>query len=114
MPTQCGLWPTRRDRRHRVIHSCAIIHSSQAVCLLLIWKAYPEFTMTAGNQVSESLTTALTKAQIPSENHEFIRTITSAVGVVEFHTIVTAGKTYVKGRRQEGHRDLHINFGYTN
>ncbi|WNG94740.1 hypothetical protein [Mycobacterium sp. ITM-2016-00318] len=70
--------------------------------------------MTTGNQISESLTEALAKAQIPSENHEFIRRITSAVGVVEFHAVVTTSKTYIKAVRRDGHRNLHINFGYTN
>ena len=70
--------------------------------------------MTTGNQVPDSLTEALTKAAIPSENHAFIRQITSAVGIVEYHAVETAGKTYIKAVRRDGNKDLHINYGYTN
>lgn len=70
--------------------------------------------MTTGNQASESLTEALAKAQIPSANHEFIRQITTAVGIAEYHAVVTATKTYIKAVRRDGNRDLHISYGYTN
>jgi hypothetical protein len=70
--------------------------------------------MTTGNQASESLTEALAKAQIPSANHEFIRHITTAVGIAEYHAVVTATKTYIKAVRRDGNRDLHISYGYTN
>ena len=70
--------------------------------------------MTTGTQASESLTEALAKAQIPSANHEFIRQITTAVGIAEYHSVVTATKTYIKAVRRDGNRDLHISYGYTN
>jgi hypothetical protein len=70
--------------------------------------------MAAGNQATESLTEALAKAQIPSENHEFIRRITTAIGIAEYYPVVTASKTYIKAVRRDGHRDLHISYGYTN
>jgi hypothetical protein len=70
--------------------------------------------MTTGNQASESLTEALAMAQIPSANHEFIRQITTAVGIAEYRAVVTATKTYIKAVRRDGNRDLHISYGYTN
>ena len=76
--------------------------------------AYAQLIMTTADQASESLTDALAKAQIPSANHEFIRQITTAVGIAEYHSVVTATKTYIKAVRQDGNRDLHISYGYTN
>ncbi len=76
--------------------------------------AYAQLIMTTGNQVSESLAEALAKAQIPSANHEFIRQITTAIGIAEYRAVVTAGKTYIRAVRRDGRKDLHINFGYTN
>ncbi len=38
--------------------------------------------MTTESPASESLTEALSKAPIPSENHAFIRQITNAIGIV--------------------------------
>lgn len=70
--------------------------------------------MSTGRQVCESLAEALAKAQIPSENHEFIRRITNAIGIAEYQTVTTASKTYVKAVRRDGLRDLHISHGYTN
>jgi hypothetical protein len=70
--------------------------------------------MAAGNQAPESLTEALAKAQIPSENHDFIRQMTNAVGISAYYAVVTTGKTYIKAVRRDGHRDLHISYGYTN
>lgn len=67
-----------------------------------------------GNQAPDSLTEALTKAQIPSENHAFIRQITNAVGIAEYRAVVTTAKTYIKAVRSDGLKDLHINYGYTN
>ena len=76
--------------------------------------AYAQLIMTTADQASESLTEALAKAQIPSANHEFIRQITTAVGIAEYHSVVTATKTYIKAVRRDGNRDLHISYGYTN
>lgn len=70
--------------------------------------------MTAGNEASQSLTEALAQAQIPSENHEFIRQLTNAVGIAEYRTVMTAGKSYIKAMRHDGRRNLHISYGYTN
>ena len=70
--------------------------------------------MTAGDEASESLTEALAKAQIPAENHEFIRQLTDGVGIAEYRTVVTAGKSYIKAVRRDGRRNLHISYGYTN
>ena len=60
-----------------------------------------------------SLHGALSKAEIPAENHEFIRGLTSAVGITDYR-VVEAGKTYIKATRREGGPDLHIHSGYTN
>jgi hypothetical protein len=70
--------------------------------------------MSTGNEGSESLTEALAKAQIPSENHEFIRHLTNAVGIAKYRAVVTIGKTYVTAVRRDGQKDLHISYGYTN
>ncbi len=70
--------------------------------------------MTTGDEGSESLAEALAKAQIPSENHEFIRLLTNAVGIAEYRTVVTAGKSYIKAVRRDGQKNLHISYGYTN
>src|SRR5215470_13843904 len=69
--------------------------------------------MAARVQAAESLTEALAKAQIPSENYDFIRRITNAVGIAEYHAVITASKTYIKAVRSDGLRDLHISYGYT-
>jgi hypothetical protein len=82
--------------------------------LLLTLSAYPQVIMTAGDEASDSLTEALAQAQIPAENHEFIRQITNAVGIAEYRTVVTSGKSYIKAVRRDGHRNLHISYGYTN
>jgi hypothetical protein len=59
-----------------------------------------------------SLRGALSKAQIPAANHEFIRRFTSAVGITDY-SVVEAGKTYIRATRREGGPDLHIHRGYT-
>lgn len=55
----------------------------------------------------------MTKARIPAENHEFIRRITAAVGIAEYHAVVNLDKPYVIARRRDGLLDLHIYYGYT-
>ena len=70
--------------------------------------------MTPGSQASESLTEALSKAQIPSENHAFIRQITNAVGIAEYRTVDNPSKRYIKAKRRDGLPDLYIHYGFTN
>jgi hypothetical protein len=60
-----------------------------------------------------SLHGALSKAQIPAENHEFIRSVTIAVGIADYR-VVEASKAYIRATRREGGPDLHIHSGYTN
>lgn len=61
---------------------------------------------------SDSLLSALAKARITSENHQFIRRITESVGISGY-TVVNSDKPYVRASRIDGHRDLHINWGFT-
>jgi hypothetical protein len=68
--------------------------------------------MSADDEFS-SLTRALSKAQIPTENHVVIRRFTSAVGITDY-SVVAAGKTYIRATRREDGPDLHIYRGYTN
>ena len=68
---------------------------------------------TADEPSSESLTSALSKAKIPSVNHGFIRSVTSAIGIAEYD-VVKASKTYIRATRRDGLPDLHIYYGYTN
>jgi hypothetical protein len=68
--------------------------------------------MTAEDEFS-SLYGALSKAQIPAENHDFIRRFTTAVGITDY-SVMGAGKTYIRATRREGGPDLHIHWGYTN
>jgi hypothetical protein len=70
--------------------------------------------MTPGSHASESLTEALSKAGIPSENHNFIRDFTNAIGIVAYRTVASSSKTYIKAERRDGGPDLHIAWGYTN
>jgi hypothetical protein len=62
---------------------------------------------------SDSLVAALMKARIPTENHEFIRRFTSAVGIVDYRAVVETDKPYVVATRRDGLRDLRIYYGYT-
>lgn len=69
--------------------------------------------MTSAHESSDSLVSALAKAKIPTINHEFIRSITSAVGVLSYRAVL-ASKSYVVASRRDGGPDLHIYYGYTN
>lgn len=69
--------------------------------------------MTSAHETSDSLVSALAKADIPTINHEFIRDITSAVGILSYHA-VSASTSYVVASRRDGGPDLHIHYGYTN
>lgn len=60
----------------------------------------------------DSLVAALSKAQIPTENHPFIQRVTQAIGVAGFR-VVEGAKPYVTAQRRDGNPDLHIYYGYT-
>ncbi len=55
----------------------------------------------------------MAKARIPTENHQFIRDVTSAIGIAEFRAVVSPDKPYVLAKRRDGLPDLHIYHGYT-
>jgi hypothetical protein len=55
----------------------------------------------------------MAKARIPTENHQFIRDIASAIGITEFRAVVGPGKPYVLAKRRDGLPDLHIYHGCT-
>lgn len=69
--------------------------------------------MSTADETSESLLSALAKARIPVENHEFIRRITTAIGITAYRAVVTS-QPYVIATRRDGLPDLHIAWGYTN
>lgn len=69
--------------------------------------------MATPEQTSDSLLAALGKARIPTENHDFIRRLTDAVGIVEYFAIDSSDKPYVVAKRRDGRPDLHIFYGYT-
>jgi len=74
---------------------------------------YAVVTMSTADQpASDSLTSALSKAKIPSVNHGFIRSVTSAIGIAGYD-VVEASKTYIRATRRDGLPDLHIYYGYT-
>lgn len=70
--------------------------------------------MTSERHAAESLTEALSRAAIPTENHSFIREITNAVGIVGYRTVKSSSKTYIRAQRRDGRPDLLIYWGYTN
>ena len=61
---------------------------------------------------NDSLTSALSKARIPSANHAFIRKLTDAVGIAGYR-VVEASEMYVAAKRRDGLRELRIHSGYT-
>ncbi len=69
--------------------------------------------VTIAEQPPESLLAAMAKARIPTENHQFIRRITAAIGITEYRAVVRADKPYVIAKRRDGLPDLHIYHGYT-
>ncbi|MES3637275.1 hypothetical protein Q9Q75_08920 [Mycobacterium intracellulare] len=70
--------------------------------------------MTTADHQHDSLVAALRKARIPAANHEFIRWLTSAIGVVEYRAqAVESNKPYVLATRRDGLPALHIYSGYT-
>jgi len=60
----------------------------------------------------DSLTSALTKARIPSANHAFIRRVTNEIGVSGYRA-VEASERYVAAPRTDGLGELRIYSGYT-
>lgn len=64
------------------------------------------------SDLSDSLLSALTKAQIASDNHQFIRRLTETVGIASYRA-VGGDKPYVLAIRRDGLRDLRIYWGYT-
>ena len=61
---------------------------------------------------NDSLTSALSKARIPSANHAFIRKLTDAVGIAGYR-VVEASEMYIAAKRRDGLRELRIHSGYT-
>ena len=55
----------------------------------------------------------MAKARIPAENHQFIRHVTTAIGIAEFRAVISPDKPYVVAKRRDGLPDLHIYHGYT-
>ncbi len=70
--------------------------------------------MTTADQASDALLAAMTKARIPAENHEFIRRVTTAIGIAEYRTVANPNSPYVVAKRRDGLPNLHIASGYTN
>ena len=69
--------------------------------------------MTIADQTPDSLLAAMAKAHIPTANHQFIRLITTAIGITEYRAVVSVDKPYVIAKRRDGLPDLHIFHGYT-
>jgi hypothetical protein len=69
--------------------------------------------VTTAEHPPESLLAAMAKARIPTENHQFIRRVTAAIGIAEFRAVVSPDKPYVLAKRRDGQPDLHIYHGYT-
>ena len=69
--------------------------------------------MTTHGEAGESLIAALSKARSPVENHEFIKRLCGAIGIVDYRVVDKSDKPYVVATRRGGLRDLHIYYGYT-
>lgn len=70
--------------------------------------------MTTADHQHDSLVAALRKARIPAANYDFIRQLTSAVGIVEYRAqAVESNKSYVLATRRDGLPSLCIYSGYT-
>jgi hypothetical protein len=57
--------------------------------------------MTTADQPSDSLLEAMAKARIPAENHEFIRRVTTAIGIAEYRAVVRPYYGYTNGFTSE-------------
>lgn len=63
---------------------------------------------------TESLISALSKARIPVDNHDFIRRFTTAVGIAHYRAMaIDSTKPYVMAMRRDGQPTLHIHYGFT-
>ncbi|QVI26768.1 hypothetical protein MN2019_21235 [Mycolicibacterium neoaurum] len=70
--------------------------------------------MTAMDDSTESLTSALAKARVPAANHDFIRRFASAIGIARYEAMaVDTTKPYVLATRHDGLPPLHIHYGFT-
>ena len=69
--------------------------------------------MTTSDYSSDSLIAALSKARIPSDNHNYIQRLMGAVGIREYRAVPKSDKPYVVAVRHDGLPDLRIFSGYT-
>ena len=69
--------------------------------------------VTTTDQPPDSLLAAMAEAHIPTENHQFIRRVTAAIGIAEYRAVVSPDKPYIVAKRRDGLPDLHIYHGYT-
>lgn len=69
--------------------------------------------MSTSDHATTSLVSALAEARIPSDNHEFIRALTEAVGIVSYRVVHHQKKSFVVAQRRDGQRALHIEWGAT-
>jgi hypothetical protein len=70
--------------------------------------------MTTSADQPDSLVSALAKARIPAENHDFIRRFTTSIGIADYRAMVSADKPHVIANRRDDLPELHIYSGYTN
>ena len=68
--------------------------------------------MSNADDDADSLTSALSKAKFPLENHAFIQRITNAIGISKFR-FVPASERYIAATRSDGRGELRIYSGYT-
>ena len=69
--------------------------------------------VTTAEQPPDSLLAAMAKARIPTDNHQFIRRVTAAIGIAEYRAVLGPDKPYIVAKRRDGLPDLHIYHGYT-
>jgi hypothetical protein len=69
--------------------------------------------VTTAEQPPDSLLAAMAKAHIPADKHQFIRRVTAAIGIAEYHAVLSPDKPYIVAKRRDGLPDLHIYHGYT-
>jgi len=68
--------------------------------------------MSDNHEHLDSLTSAMNKVRIPTNNHQFIARFTSTIGIAEYHS-VEVSNPYVCAVRRDGLPDLRIYSGYT-
>ena len=69
--------------------------------------------MSTAGDGPDSLLAALTSVGVPVGNHQFVRQIVRAIGIVECRVMGNADKAYVRATRRDGQPALHIAWGYT-